>query len=115
VWTMAVYQGRLFAGTLPSGRVCAMEAGQVATWDHAFPTGWRHVAAVRDAGVLRLYVDGVAVAASRASGAPELDVTTGRPLTIGFGASDFFRGRLGDLRLYERPLGAREISVLAAP
>ena len=38
VWAMAVCQGALFAGTLPSGRVCAMEAGTVvATWDHAFP------------------------------------------------------------------------------
>jgi hypothetical protein len=114
VWAMAIYQGRLFAGTLPSGRVCAMEAGTVTTWDHAFPPGWRHVAAVRDAEALRLYVDGVAVAASCASGAPELDVTTGRPLTIGFGANDFFRGRLGDLRLYDHPLGAPEVAALAA-
>ena len=91
-----------------------MEAGTVATWDHAFPPGWRHVAAVRDAEALRLYVDGVAVAASCASGAPELDVTTGRPLTIGFGANDFFRGRLGDLRLYDHPLGAPEVAALAA-
>ena len=59
-------------------------------------------------------MDGVAVAASRPSGAPEPDVTTGRPLTIGFGANGFFRGRLGDLRLYDRPLGAPEISALAA-
>jgi hypothetical protein len=42
------------------------------------------------------------------------DVTTGRPLTIGFGANDFFRGHLGDLRLYDRPLGAPEVSALAA-
>jgi hypothetical protein len=104
--------GRLFAGTLPSGRVCAMEAGTVATWDHAFPglATWRGAGAE----ALRLYVDGVAVAASCASGAPELDVTTGRPLTIGFGANDFFRGRLGDLRLYDHPLGAPEVAALAA-
>ena len=39
---------------------------RMATWDRAFPSGWRHVAAVRDGGVLRLYVDGVAVAVSTA-------------------------------------------------
>jgi hypothetical protein len=114
VWAMAVYQGRLFAGTLPAGRVWAMETGTVATWDQAFPARWHHVAAVRDAGVLRLYVDGVAVAVSRASGGREVDVTTGRALTIGLAANAFFRGRLADVRLYDRPLDAPEIAALAA-
>ena len=69
------------------------------------PAGWRHVAAVREGSVLRLYVDGVAVAVSTAFGAREYDVTNDRPLTIGFGANEFFRGLLSDLRLYDRPLG----------
>jgi hypothetical protein len=42
---MAVHQGKLFAGTLPSGRVHSVEAGRMATWDSRFPDGWRHVAA----------------------------------------------------------------------
>jgi hypothetical protein len=41
-------------------------------------------------------------------------VTTGRALTIGFGANAFFRGRLADVRLYDRPLDAPEIAALAA-
>lgn len=113
VWAMAVYRGRLFAGTLPSGRVCAMEAGQMATWDHAFPAGWRHVAAVRDGGTLRLYVDGMPVVSSRAFDAREHDVSNDRPLTIGFGANDYFQGLLSDLRLYDRPLAASEVAGLA--
>jgi hypothetical protein len=90
-----------------------METGSVATWDHAFPAGWRHVAAVREAGALRLYVDGAVVATSRATGASDLDVTTPRPLTIGFGANDFFRGAVADLRLYDRALGAADVTALA--
>ena len=65
-------------------------------------------------GVLRLYVDGVAVAVSTAFRRAGVDVSTGRPLTIGFGANEFFRGLLGDLRLYDRPLGAPEVAALAA-
>ena len=114
VWAMAVYQGKLFAGTLPSGRVCAMEAGAMATWDHAFPPGWRHVAAVRDGQLLRLYVDGVPVAASGPFPASDHDVSNGRPLTIGVAVNDFFQGLLSDLRLYARPLPASEIAALAA-
>jgi hypothetical protein len=113
VWAMAVYQGKLFAGTLPSGRVYSMESGRMATWDRAFPFGWRHVAAVHEGGVLRLYVDGAAVAVSTAFRPSEYDVSNDRPLTIGFGPNEFFRGLLSDLRLYDRPLGAADVAALA--
>ena len=63
-YTMAVYQGRLFSGTLPSGNVLSLEAGKNVTHDHALPGGWRHLAAVRAGGVLRLYVDGALVSES---------------------------------------------------
>lgn len=55
---MAVYKGRLFVGTLPPGRVQSIEVGRNMTLDRAFPTGWHHVAAVREAKRLRLFVDG---------------------------------------------------------
>ena len=57
-WSMAIYNGRLFVGTLPSGRVQSIEAGRNVTLDRAFPSGWHHVAAVREAKRLRLFVDG---------------------------------------------------------
>jgi concanavalin A-like lectin/glucanase superfamily protein len=113
VWSMAVFQGKLFAGTLPSGRVYAMEAGKMATWDRVFPAGWRHVAAVRDDSVLRLYVDGAQVAVSTSFNAHDYDLDNDRPLTIGFGVNDYFDGRMSDLHLYSRALGAAEVADLA--
>ena len=113
VWSMAVFQGKLFAGTLPSGHVYAMEAGKMATWDRIFPEGWRHVAAVRDEGTLRLYVDGVQVAVSTAFDARDYDLDNDRPLTIGFGVNDYFDGLLSDLRLYRQALGDADIVDLA--
>jgi hypothetical protein len=114
-WSTAVYQGRLFCGTLPSGRVHAMEAGLSVTHDRALEPGWRHLAALRQAGRLALYVDGKRVASSPASAATPLDLTNAEPLRIGLGAHDFFRGSLSDLRLYERALAAGEVAELAAP
>ncbi len=113
VWSMAVFQGKLFAGTLPSGRVYAMEAGKMATWDRVFPAGWRHVVAVRDGGVLRLYVDGAPVAVSTSFHAREYNLNNDRPLTIGLGVNDYFDGLMSDLRLYNRALGESEIAGLA--
>jgi len=114
VWAMAVYQGQLFAGTLPSGRVRSLEAGKMVTWDCAFPNGWHHVAAVRDESRLRLYVDGAPVAASTPFDAPAYDLSTRRRLTIGFGVNEHFEGLMSDLRLYDRALGAGEVAALAA-
>ena len=114
VWSMAVYQGRLFAGTLPSGHVFSTEAGKMATWDRTFPDGWHHVAAVRDGGALRLYVDGRQVAASTAFSPGDYDLSNGSPLTIGFGAHDYFRGRMNDLRIYGRAISGSEAEALAA-
>jgi hypothetical protein len=98
-WTMAEFQGRLFASTLPSGRVYSYEAGKSATWDHEFPAGWHHVAAVKSDGELRLYVDGKQVAASQPFD-PSWQVIADAPLRIGFGQNDYFRGALGDVRVY---------------
>ena len=113
VWSMAVYGGRLFAGTLPSGRVRAIEAGKMATWDRAFPAGWHHVAAVKHRGMLRLYVNGRETAASAAFNPGYFDLSNDRPLQIGFGAHDYFSGRMRDLRLYSRALTETEITDLA--
>jgi hypothetical protein len=112
-WSMAVYQGRLFCGALPSGHVHALEVGKCATCDRALRPGWRHVAAQRVGDVLQLYVDGRRVAQSTA-GAASLDVSNDRPLWIGSGPHDHFRGSLSDVRLYGRALSAEEIAALAA-
>jgi hypothetical protein len=113
VWSMAIYQGKLLGGTLPAGHVRAMEAGKMATWDHVFPGGWRHVTALKRGSALRLYVDGkqVSVAGGFNPGYYNLDNT--QPLTIGFGAHDYFDGLMSDLRLYKRALDDAEIVSLA--
>ena len=112
-WTMAEYQGKLFTSTLPSGHVFSFEAGKSATWDREFPAGWHHVAAVRSEGRLRLFVDGQKVAESSQFDPAEYDLTSREPLRIGFGANDYFHGRLSDVRLYGRALNSGEITRLA--
>lgn len=113
-WAMAVFQGQLFCGTLPSGRVHALDAGRSVTYDHALQPGWRHLAAVRQGAHLKLYVDGKPVATSLPLEASAFDLSNDQPLKIGFGAHDYFRGKLSDLRLYGRALTAEDIATLAA-
>lgn len=113
VWSMAVYEGRLFAGTLPSGHVLSLGAGSVATWDRCFPGGWHHIAAVREGEQLKLYVDGALEKISAAFAGAQYNLNNKEPLRIGFGAFDYFRGSMSDVRLYGRALGPCEIRELA--
>jgi hypothetical protein len=113
VWSMAVYQGKLLGGTLPSGHVYSIEAGKMATWDRVFPSGWRHVTAVKNRSVLQLYVDGQQVAVSSGFNPGYYDLSNDQPLLIGFGAHDYFNGLMSDLRLYNRALTEPEIIGLA--
>jgi hypothetical protein len=109
---MAVYQGKLFAGVLPSGRVFSFEAGKCATWDRELAPGWRHVAAVKTAGLLKLYVDGQCVAASSPFEPADYDLSNASPLRIGFGQHDYFNGRMADLRVYRRAIGEEDVRAL---
>jgi hypothetical protein len=110
---MAVYNGKLYCGTLPSGHVFCYEAGKSATDDHELPAGWRHVAAVKTGGQLKLYVDGRSVAVSDSFRPADYDLSTDQPLRIGFGEHDYFKGKMRDLRLYRRSLSEAEITALA--
>lgn len=114
-WTMAEYKGKLFCSTLPAGRVHSLEAGPCVTHDRELAPGWRHVAAVKHGGVLKLYVDGKPVAESSKFDPERFDLTTDEPLFVGAGAGDFFNGSLADVRLYRRALSADEIAGLAKP
>jgi len=113
VWSMAVYNGRLFAGTLPGGKVQSFEAGRMATHDSRLPGGWHHVAAVRDQRHLRLYLDGVEVGCSSPFHADDFDLNCDAPFTIGFGAYEHFDGLMSDVRLHRGALSAGEIEGLA--
>lgn len=112
-WSMAVYQGRLFVGTLPSGRVHSVEIGRNVTYDRELPAGWVHLAAVRDSDHLRLHVNGELVASSSTFKSEGFDISNDKPLNIGFGAHDYFNGKLSDVRLYGRALSDDEIKQLA--
>ncbi len=70
---------------------------------------WSHLAATYDGATLRLYVNGVQVA-SRAETDP-IATSTG-PLTIGgdnLYSSQYFAGRIDEVRIYNRALTAAEI------
>jgi hypothetical protein len=94
---------------LPSGKVLSYEAGRMATSDMALPAGRHHIAAVRDGDVLRLYVDGNLVAESSSFDSAEFDLDTEQSLKIGFGAHQYFKGTMNDLRLYRGALTVDEI------
>jgi hypothetical protein len=116
VWTMAEYDGALFASTLPSGEVYSYRQGRQLTWGHSLPDGWQHVAAVRSAGRLVLYVNGEEVAKSAVPEPSEepFDLTSAADPQIGSGTNGPLGGFLRDFRVHARALGPAEIRALAA-
>lgn len=112
-WSMAVYRGALFAGSLPQGKVMSRRAGAAATHDHTLPAGWHHLTAVRNAREVAVYLDGATVAHSPIPSSMNLD--TSKPLTLGGAAiGHAFTGALRDVRFYRRALASEEISELAS-
>lgn len=112
-WSMAVFGGRLYCGTLPSGHVYSIEAGKNVTHDRELSPGWHHVAAVRSADRLELYIDGQRVAQSATFDSDEFDLNTTQPLRIGLGSHDYFRGHMSDVRIYRGALSPAAIQAAA--
>ncbi|MDP3725182.1 MAG: LamG-like jellyroll fold domain-containing protein [Nanoarchaeota archaeon] len=77
------------------------------------PGGWHHVAGVFDgsspAPMLRLYIDGIAVATTTSSFS--LSGAEG-DLVIGQYNSNYFSGRIDDVRVYDRALAPTEVYAL---
>ena len=85
--SMAVFQGRFFAGTSTChtiasarphsevDRVYSIEAGRNASFDEDLGAQWRHVAIAREARHLRLYIDGRLVFSSAPLEGQERDLT----------------------------------------
>lgn len=112
-WSMAVYRGALYAGSLPQGKVMSRRTGAVATHDHVLPAGWNHLAVVRDSKELAVHLNGQIVARNPVP--TPLDLDTPAPLTIGGCAiGHAFCGALRDVRFHTRRLSTEEISQLAA-
>lgn len=96
------------------GKVYRMEAGKCVSYDDDLGPGWKHLAAVREGGHLRLYVDGRLVADSPAFNPGEYDLSTDQPLRIGFGQSDSFAGKISEVRAYRRALSGDEVRELSS-
>lgn len=114
-WTMAEHAGQVFCSTLPSGKIFSWRAGRVAMSDQALPTGWTHVAAVRKAGMLKLFVNGMLVGTETGFNAADFQLAENQPLQIGLGPNDFFKGSLSDVKLFGSALSEERIEKLARP
>ncbi|MEX2027631.1 MAG: LamG domain-containing protein, partial [Pirellulaceae bacterium] len=79
------------------------------TLDRELAPDWRHIAAVRRGDRLELFVDGKLAASSSPFDPAQYDLSHSQPLRIGFGANDYFRGKLADVRLYRGALMAEAI------
>ena len=113
VWTMAEHDGQLFASTLPSGKIFAYSAGHQAMWGHSLSAGWHHVAAVKSANRLTLFVDGERVAQTPLFDAKSYLVDANQPLRLGTGTNGPLNGALADVRIFRRTLNLTEIQALA--
>jgi sialidase-1 len=91
-----------------------MEAGKVASYDDDLGAGWKHLAAVRKGGNLELYVNGKLAAKSASFDPSEYDLSTDRPLRIGFGQTEYFAGRMADVRLYKAALSEARLQELSS-
>jgi hypothetical protein len=125
VTSLTIYDGSLFAsiGSCTSsildapadvrGRVFRMQAGRCVSFDHDLGPGWKHLAAVRAQAQLKLYVDGQLAATSAHFEPAEYDLSTDQPLRIGFGQTDYFSGKIREVRIYNRALANSEIAGLS--
>lgn len=113
-WSMAVYNGRLWCGTLPSGSIWSYRPGTSATYDKWLTPGRHHIAAVKEASRLLIYVDGVPVAQSDSFDPTHYRLDNTSPFVIGNGPRSSFNGRISDVRLYRRALAQNEIASLTA-
>jgi len=121
---MAIFQGKLYAGTSTwrgvadendtsdAGKVFSWEAGKCVSYDDDLGSGWRHSVAVRQNGFLKLYVDSKLVSTSSPFDPSDYDISNNKPLLIGFGAENYFNGSMTDVRIYNRSLTADEINSL---
>jgi hypothetical protein len=125
VTSLTVFGGKLFAGMgsctsshldAPAdfrGKIFAIQAGHCVPHDRDLGPGWNHLAAVRRAGRLELYVNGVKTAESPARSGSPFDLATGHAVRIGAGETDTLAGRMREVRVYRRALSSELIKRLA--
>jgi hypothetical protein len=94
------------------GKVYSIEAGTSVSFHRDIGPGWKHLAAVREGGALKVYVDGALKASSSEAG--RYDISNHEPLLIGFGPVDYFSGKLREVRVHARALRPDEVKRMAA-
>ncbi len=112
-WTMAEHQGKAFCSTLPSGKIYGCEAGKSVMSAESISAGWHHVAAIKTAKKLKLFVDGKLTGETTIPDSMEFNQKISAPVKIGFGSNDYFYGNMRELRLYNRALNINEIKTLS--
>ncbi|GAB6283406.1 MAG: hypothetical protein STSR0008_21720 [Ignavibacterium sp.] len=100
IWSLAVYNGKLYGGTANNGRLYEWKTGVSVSYDYQFPNRWQHVAAVRDATSLKMYVNGVLVKTSDAFTQSDYDLSNTNDLLVGFGQQDYFKGTIDEVRIW---------------
>lgn len=124
VMSLTVYQGRLFAAVTSCtgdhsstpldvrGKIYSMEAGKCISYDYDLGPGWKYITAVKQGGLLKLYVNGYLEVVSSAFDDDDYDISNEAPLQIGYGEADYFTGNMKEVRLYNRALSEQEIVTL---
>jgi hypothetical protein len=112
-WTMAENDGKLYCSTLPSGKIYGVEFGRNLLSPTPLKSDWQHITAVKSKNQLYLYVNGEKVSQSVIFDNKDFDLSSKVPLKIGFGANSYFKGKISDLRLYQRSLNESEIKFLS--
>jgi hypothetical protein len=111
-WTMAEHEGRVFVSTLPSGVIHSFAAGAQVQWSRSLSEEWHHVAAVKTAGAIALYLDGREVA-RRELDAGDYDLSSDAPLKVGDGRNGPLIGALREVRVHREALSGEAIAELA--
>lgn len=82
-------------------------------WGRSLSSGWHHVAAIKSANGLSLYVDGEFVAHTPPFDAASYEVDANQPLRLGSGSNGPLNAPLADVRIYRRALQRAEIEALS--
>jgi len=123
--SMTVYQGKMFVSTADCfraalshpreneirGKVYSFATGDGVSVDRDLGPGWKHVAAVREGSRLRMYVDGKLAATADSDNRP-IAAASGAPLRIGLGPHSHFRGKMREVRIYDRALDSSEVAAV---
>jgi|GEM_PF-4557150 len=77
------------------------------------PGRWYHLVAVRETSFIRFYVDGVLVGQATTQGRlPAYSLNPYMAIGARLTSGQFFRGKIDDIRLYDRPLSTEEVTEL---